>query len=211
MISKYICELLEGNKAQNLISRRATLNEIRDHIDDSQSLLSVMDLNGLQVLDVGSGQGLPAIPLAISKPDSQFVLVESDLKKSQFLQGLVSKLELKNVSVIRSRIEDLGNSSAYRSRFDVVTSRAVAGLPTVLEWGLPFLKVGGMLVAWKGIRVEEELSDSEMALEILGGKVHQVKKYLIGDKERYLVLVRKERECPSQYPRKGGLAKKRPL
>jgi 16S rRNA (guanine527-N7)-methyltransferase len=152
MIDKYIRELLDGNKTQNLISRQATEVEIRDHIKDSESLREVVELNGIRVLDMGSGQGLPAIPLAIRETDSRFVLVESDLKKSQFLQGLVSELELDNVTVIRSRIEDLGQNSDYRNQFDMVTCRAVAGLPTILEWGLPFLKIGGVLVAWKGVR-----------------------------------------------------------
>jgi 16S rRNA (guanine527-N7)-methyltransferase len=137
--------------------------------------------------------------------------VESDLKKSQFLQGVVSKLELKNAQVIRCRVEDLGKNDDYRSRFDVVTCRAVAGLSTLLEWGLPLLKVDGILVAWKGARVDEELRESEKALEVLGGIVHQVKNYEIGDRSRCLVFIRKEKECPPQYPRKGGQAKKRPL
>lgn len=211
MINKYIRELLEGNKIQNLISRRLTEDEIREHIKDSESLISVIDLQGLQVLDMGSGQGLPAIPLAICQPDSQIILVESDLKKSQFLQRIVSKLDLKNACVIRSRVEDMGKSAEYRSRFDLVTCRAVAGLSTLLEWGLPLLKVGGILVAWKGARADEELKESEKALEVLGGIVQQVKNYEIGDRNRCLVLIRKENECPPQFPRRGGQAKKRPL
>lgn len=211
MINKYIRELLEANKIQNLISRRATEEEIREHIKDSESLISAIKLPGLRVLDMGSGQGLPAIPLAICQPGSQIILVESDLKKSRFLQEMVSKLELKNACVIRSRVEDLGKSADYRGRFDVVTCRAVAGLSTLLEWGLPFLKVGGLLVAWKGARADEELKESEKALEVMGGIVQQVKNYEIGDRSRCLVLIRKEKECPPQFPRKGGQAKKRPL
>jgi 16S rRNA (guanine527-N7)-methyltransferase len=211
MIDKYIRELLDGNKTQNLISRQATEVEIRDHIKDSESLREVVELNGIRVLDMGSGQGLPAIPLAIRETDSRFVLVESDLKKSQFLQGLVSELELDNVTVIRSRIEDLGQNSDYRNQFDMVTCRAVAGLPTILEWGLPFLKIGGVLVAWKGVRALEEIDDSEKTLDILGGVVQKVKKYKIGDRERSLVFISKEKECPARYPRKGGMAKKRPI
>lgn len=211
MINKYIQELLEGNKTQNLISRQTTEVEIRDHIKDSESLLKATDVKGLKILDMGSGQGLPAIPLAIDLPDSHFVLVESDLKKSQFLQHLIPSLGLSNVTVIRSRIEDLGQNSEYRSQFDMVTCRAVAGLPTIMEWGLPFLKIGGVLVAWKGVRVGEEIEESQRALEILGGVVQNVQNYDVGDRKRCLVFVGKERECPTNYPRKGGLAKKRPI
>ena len=211
MINKYIEELLEGNKTQNLISRRATEVEIRDHIKDSESLITELELKELHVLDMGSGQGFPAIPLAIVSPDSHFILVEADLKKSQFLLGLVNRLGLKNVNVIRSRIEDLGRNSEYRNRFDVVTCRAVAGMPTILEWGLPLLKIGAVLVAWKGTRVGEELEESRQALEVLGGIVQKVKDYEVGDRKRCLVFISKKRECPPQYPRRGGLAKKRPL
>lgn len=211
MINMYVQELIEGNKVQNLISRRATESEILEHIKDSQSLNTVVELEGCQVLDMGSGQGLPAVPLAISKPDGHFVLVESDLKKSQFLEGLVAKLGLKNVSVIRTRMEDLAKNSEYRSQYDVVTCRAVAGLPTILEWGLPFLKIGGTLVAWKGTKVDEELRDSQRALEVLGGILLKVKNYEVEDRIRCLVFIRKEKECPPEFPRKGGLAKKRPL
>ena len=108
MINDYIRELLEGNKKQNLISRRATEKEIREHVADSEYLTKVIDLKGLQVLDMGSGQGFPAIPLAIGEPESSFVLVESDLKKSMFLKELVFKLGLRNVEVIGLVSKNLG-------------------------------------------------------------------------------------------------------
>ncbi len=211
MIDKYIQELTEGNKSQNLISRRATESDIIEHIKDSQILSAVLDLKGRQVLDMGSGQGLPGIPLAIGEPEGQFVLVESDLKKSQFLKRLVTKLGLENVKIIRSRVEELARSNEYRGQFDMVTSRAVASLPTILEWGLPFLKIGGTLVAWKGAKVEEEIGESGKALDTLGGILLMVKNYEVRDKIRYLVFISKVRECPPQFPRKGGIAKKRPL
>lgn len=211
MINDYIRELLEENKKQNLISRQATEEEIREHVEDSEYLRNVIDLKGLRILDIGSGQGFPAIPLAISEPGSNFVLVESDLKKSMFLKDLVLKLGLKNAEVIRARIEELGKNSDFRGCFDMVTCRAVAELPVILEWGIPVLRVNGLLAAWKGIRAGEEIEKSQRALEILGGEVIQVADYEIGGKKRFIVLVKKVKESPPQYPRRGGLAKKRPL
>ncbi|NLW45364.1 MAG: 16S rRNA (guanine(527)-N(7))-methyltransferase RsmG [Syntrophomonadaceae bacterium] len=211
MINDYIRELLEENKKQNLISRQATEEEIREHVEDSEYLRNVIDLKGLRILDIGSGQGFPAIPLAISEPGSNFVLVESDLKKSMFLKDLVLKLGLKNAEVIRARIEELGKNSDFRGCFDMVTCRAVAELPVILEWGIPVLRVNGLLAAWKGIRAGEEIEKSQRALEILGGEVIQVADYEIGGKKRFIVVVKKVKESPPQYPRRGGLAKKRPL
>ncbi len=211
MIDRYIRELLESNKKQNLISRQATEKEIREHIEDSEYLRTIVDLKGLRVLDIGSGQGFPAIPLAVGEPESSFVLVESDLKKSMFLKGLVFELGLKNVEVIRARIEELGKNSEFRSRFDLVTCRAVAELPVILEWGLPVLNVNGLLAAWKGAAADEEIRASQKALEILGGKVRQVTNYEIGGKKRCIVIVQKTKECPPQFPRRVGMAKKRPL
>lgn len=211
MINDYIRELLEGNKKQNLISRRATEKEIREHVADSEYLTKVIDLKGLQVLDMGSGQGFPAIPLAIGEPESSFVLVESDLKKSMFLKELVFKLGLRNVEVIRARIEELGEKGDFRSRFDLVTCRAVAEMSVILEWGLPVVKVNGLLAAWKGARAGEEIRASQKALDVLGGKVRRVANYDIGGKERCIVIVHKAKECPPQFPRRGGKAKKRPL
>lgn len=211
MINDYIRELLEENKKQNLISRQATEEEIREHVEDSEYLRNVIDLKGLRILDIGSGQGFPAIPLAISEPGSNFVLVESDLKKSMFLKDLVLKLGLKNAEVIGARIEELGKNSDFRGCFDMVTCRAVAELPVILEWGIPVLRVNGLLAAWKGIRAGEEIEKSQRALEILGGEVIQVADYEIGGKKRFIVLVKKVKESPPQYPRRGGLAKKRPL
>jgi len=211
MINDYIRELLEENKKQNLISRQATEEEIREHVEDSEYLRNVIDLKGLRILDIGSGQGFPAIPLAISEPGSNFVLVESDLKKSMFLKDLVLKLGLKNAEVIRARIEELGKNSDFRGCFDMVTCRAVAELPVILEWGIPVLRVNGLLAAWKGIRAGEAIEKSQRALEILGGEVIQVADYEIGGKKRFIVVVKKVKESPPQYPRRGGLAKKRPL
>ncbi|NLB18107.1 MAG: 16S rRNA (guanine(527)-N(7))-methyltransferase RsmG, partial [Syntrophomonadaceae bacterium] len=170
-LAKYVSLLTEANRTQNLISRRTTLDELDDHIADSLALLDFMVLKGQNVLDLGSGQGFPAIPLALGEPEGSFILVESDLKKAHFLEEVQHGLQMDNVRVVRGRIEELARQSQYRGVFDVVTCRAVASLPTILEWGLPLLKVGGWLTAWKGTRIMEEIDESQVALNSLGGVI----------------------------------------
>ncbi|NLV15608.1 MAG: 16S rRNA (guanine(527)-N(7))-methyltransferase RsmG [Syntrophomonadaceae bacterium] len=211
MLERYVVMLTEANKTQNLISRQTTADEMGDHIADSLALLDFMELKGRSVLDIGSGQGFPAIPLSLAEPECSFVMVESDLKKSGFLIEIQHSLPVQNAKVIRGRVEELARKSEYRAGFDVVTCRAVAGLSTILEWGLPLLKVGGILVAWKGARIMEEIDESKVALDSMGGVISQVKEYEIAEKPRSLALIEKIKETPDRYPRRGGLAKKRPI
>jgi len=211
MIDRFIAELVSANRMQNLISRQATLDEIREHIEDSQALLIFVSLKAKKVLDMGSGQGFPAIPLAMAEPESIITMVESDLKKCLFLEGVVNSLGLANARVIRARVEELAHTPEHRGVYEIVTCRAVSSLPTLIEWGLPFLCRGGILAAWKGAKALEELDASRRALEILGGELLGVKKYQVRERGGNLVLISKKGDTPEQYPRKGGIAKKRPL
>ncbi|MGE5421928.1 MAG: 16S rRNA (guanine(527)-N(7))-methyltransferase RsmG [Ignavibacteriales bacterium] len=214
LLKEYIRLIQEGNLEQNLVSRNTTGEDLLIHVYDSLVMVDYeqrLNMNEKLVIDLGSGQGLPAIPLAIMVPGSKFVLVESDLKKSLFLSQTVEKLNLKNVTVIRARIEDLGQETQYREGYDVVTVRGLAEMSVLLEWGLPLLKVGGTLVAWKGPNLDHELEISHNAMSTLGGVLVTVEKYLLEDKERALAFVEKTGPTPSKYPRRGGIAKKRPL
>ncbi len=210
-IARYQEAIITGNKIHNLVSRKAGEAELSEHIQDSLALQGIISLRGQRIIDIGSGQGFPAIPLAIMEPEGQFVLVESELKKAQFLESMQVELGLANVTVVRTRVEELAHLPGSRGQFDVVTCRAVAGLATILEWGLPLLKIGGVLVAWKGPRAGEEVQDSKKAMEILGGRLREVKYYQATEKTRALVMVDKTGDSPDKYPRPGGTAKKKPL
>lgn len=210
-IARYQEAIITGNKIHNLVSRKAGEAELSEHIQDSLALQGIISLRGQRIIDIGSGQGFPAIPLAIMEPEGQFVLVESELKKAQFLESMQVELGLANVTVVRTRVEELAHLPGSRGQFDVVTCRAVAGLATILEWGLPLLKTGGVLVAWKGPRAAEEVQDSKKAMEILGGRLREVKYYQSTEKTRALVMVDKTGDSPDRYPRPGGTAKKKPL
>ncbi|MEA1961545.1 MAG: 16S rRNA (guanine(527)-N(7))-methyltransferase RsmG [Bacillota bacterium] len=204
--------LLQENQKQNLISRKSGEDEMPKHIQDSLAVIDFFSFEDKQVVDIGSGAGFPGMILAISCTDTSFTLIESDLKKSQFLREAIIKLSLKEVDVIRQRVEELGQDPDYRERFDVCTSRAVASMNVMLEYGLPLVKVGGCLLLWKGLHYQQEIDEAKNALAVLGGEVEEVFSYsLMEERDRVILLVRKKRPTPMKYPRRTGIPSKRPL
>jgi len=164
---------------------------------------------------MGSGGGLPGIPVKIAKPDLQVTLVESTGKKSRFLQHAADTLALEGVTVANARVEDLAQSATHREAYDAVTARAVARLPVVAEYCVPLLQVGGWAISMKGRLQPDELSEGEWAAEALGARISErIRVPLIpevGDRERQLVILEKVRETPARYPRRPGVATKKPL
>jgi len=211
-VNHYIDFLFAENEKQNLISRQAGREEVLNHIEDSLTALKFVDLSGKRVIDIGSGAGFPAIILAIHCPDTEFVLVESDLKKSNFLQSCQELLKLSNVQIVRARAEEIGQDKEYRGQFDFCSSRAVAAMNIMLEYGLPLLKTGGKQLLWKGKSVQAEIDEAQNALKILKGAVEELCPYsLPGDRQRVIVVVNKQAATPSQYPRRVGIPGKKPL
>jgi 16S rRNA (guanine527-N7)-methyltransferase len=145
-------------------------------------------------------------------PESHVTLVEADLKKSAFLQHVCNELELNNVRIIRDRVETLGQASEHRNSYDYCTSRAVAAMRVIVEYGIPLVKPEGKLLLWKGSSYQQEIAEAQMALEILGGNVEDIYLYnLMQERDRAIVVVRKVRPTPQQYPRKIGEPTKKPL
>lgn len=211
-VNRFQSLLLEENEKQNLISRRSSPEDVAVHVRDSLAVLEHVSLDKKQVLDIGSGAGFPGIVLAMACKDSRFTLVESDLKKSQFLQDACQKIAIENVTVERRRVEELGRQKEYRASFDFCTSRAVAAMNILLEYGLPLLRPGGKMLLWKGKNYASEIDESQHALEVLGGSVEDVFFYrLLEDRDRCIVVVRKDRATPDSYPRRTGIPAKRPL
>lgn len=208
---RYKCLLLEENKKINLVSRRCTVEELEMHVQDAIVAHRYWDFRGQQVVDVGSGGGFPGVPLAIACPEGMFTLVEADLKKSQFLQRAAAELGLQNVRVIRERAEVVGRDPYYRERFDFALARAVAQLNTLAEYALPLVRRGGLFLAWKGRNYEVEIEMAENALEILGGHLEEIKKYILVDSERCILAVRKVKPTLQRFPRRTGVPGKRPL
>jgi 16S rRNA (guanine527-N7)-methyltransferase len=210
-------ELLLGYREANVIGAKDLDTLVSKHFVDSLSCFLVDEVRAAEnVVDIGSGGGLPGIPAKIASPGIRLTLVESTAKKCEFLRYAVDKLGFRGVRVENGRAEELGRRSGFRGEFEVALVRAVAELPVLVEYGVPLLREGGVLVAMKGRLEEEELRAGERAAEILGAGVEEVLRVpevegVFEGLERNLVVIRKHRESPQGYPRRPGVPKKRPL
>ena len=163
--------------------------------------------------DLGTGGGFPLLPLAIALPEAHFTGLDAVGKKVKAVTGIAEKLGLKNVKCIAERSEVLGKLPAHREKYDVVTSRAVAELRVLLEWCSPFVKIGGTVVVWKSLHIDEELKVCERAQRECGLELETQHRYTLpGDfGERQLLVFRKMKNLASVYPRGVGMAKQNPL
>lgn len=164
-------------------------------------------------IDVGSGAGFPGLPVKIMLPQVSMTLLEAAAKKTVFLRHMVETLHLDDVEVATGRAEDVAHEEAHRAKYDVVLARAVAAMPTLVEYCLPFCRVGGRVIAQKGPDVDEEVASARHAIEVLGGELWAVKTLEVPGVpgRRSLVVLRKVRETPPEYPRRVGVPSKRPL
>ena len=210
----YAAELQSWNQRFNLTSVTDREQIEIKHFLDSLSCLRVMHPEpGARIVDIGTGAGFPGIPIRIACPQVHMLLVESIGKKAQFCQHIVDELELTNVAVIHSRAEQVGRLPEYREQFDWALARAVANLPTLLEYLLPLVKVGGGAIAQKGDTAPAEAQSARVAMGVLGGELTEIIPVeLPGVAEsRYLIVMRKSAATPEKYPRRPGVPGKRPL
>ncbi len=205
--------LWRENELHNLVSRKTTPEDLERHIDDSLRLLDFVDLtSGTRLVDIGSGAGFPGLILAMARPEVEVTLVESDAKKSQFLNLVREELGLTRVSVVCRRVEELGRDPQWRESFDYCTSRAVAAINIMLEYGLPLIKTDGRLLLWKGRNYPDEMEKAQNALLTLGGVLEDIFHYtLMEELDRVIIALRKTCSTPDKYPRRVGLPSKRPL
>ncbi|MEW6446926.1 MAG: 16S rRNA (guanine(527)-N(7))-methyltransferase RsmG [Bacillota bacterium] len=213
LISYY--ELLEReSRFLNLTAIKNPAEAAIKHFVDSLTVLKWVSFAvGDHLMDVGSGAGFPGIPLGIVQGGVRVVLLEAVKKKSNFQQRVIESLVLRNVEVIWGRAEECGREGEYRERFEWVVARAVAPLRELAEYMLPFARVGGACIAFKGPKGKEEVKSAVKAVGILGGRIAEVKEYrlpITGD-ERLLVFIVKESQTPSAYPRRAGIPRKKPL
>ena len=209
--------LLGSYDEANVIGSREPGKILLDHVLDSLSCFTFEPLVGAQRLaDIGSGGGLPGIPIKIARPDLHVTLVESTGKKVRFLRRAIEQLGLfDGIEVLEGRVEEVARARSCRGTYDVVTARAVARLSVVAEYCVPLLRVGGYVISMKAKVQTEELSEGERAAQRLGAEVSEVLQVPhlpeVGPKERRLVILEKVRETPQQYPRKVGVPAKKPL
>ena len=211
---QYYEMLIEKNRVMNLTAITEWDDVVVRHFTDSLTLVKCLDPSSIRtVLDLGTGAGFPGIPLKIVFPHLKLTLVDSLGKRVRFLEEVISACSLEQAVAVHSRAEDLARNPQYREKYDLCVSRAVAGLSTLCEYCLPFVRTGGSFVAYKSGKAREELKEAEKAIRLLGGSVHDLTEFLLPDTdmERILVRIRKEKPTPLKYPRKAGTPAKEPL
>jgi 16S rRNA (guanine527-N7)-methyltransferase len=205
--------LIETNKVMNLTSITDFYEVIVKHFIDSLSITKVQNPFKEKILDLGTGAGFPGIPVKIAFPDTKVVLMDSLKKRIGFLNDVIDKLNLNDITAIHGRAEDYGRDGQYREAFDICTSRAVARLSTLSEYCLPFVRVGGSFIAYKSGNIDEELREADKAISILGGSLVKVEEFELPgtDIKRTLIMIEKTHNTPSKYPRMAGKPSKEPL
>ncbi len=204
--------VIEWNEKINLTAITEDKEFILKHIIDSLTINKyIKDKESL--IDIGTGAGFPGIPLKILNPNIKIVLMDSLNKRLTVLNDIIEKIKLEKIKTLHGRAEEIFKNKDFREQYDVATARAVANLNTLIELMLPAVKVGGICICMKGKGGEEELKESMRAIELLGGKVSSVEKLILpeSDFERTIIVIKKVKQTPNQYPRKPGTPQSKPL
>ena len=200
--------LLEKNQVMNLTAITEPAAVARLHFLDSMAVLNAWDCRGKRVIDVGCGAGFPGVPMVIAEPSLQLTLLDSLQKRMNWLREVLPSVGVE-AQVISARAEEY--VSGCREAYDVAVSRAVARLNVLCELCLPYVKVGGAFLALKGAMTDEEVSEAEKAIGLLGGKVRNIYEYTAQDAIHRIVVIEKVNHTPGQYPRKFAKIKQSPL
>lgn len=204
--------LVEFNSHTNLIAKADEQTILTKHFLDSMAFNKIPSaLGSFKVMDIGSGGGFPSLPIAILYPESQVVAVDSVGKKVNFLNQAADKIGIqRRFKALNIRSEEL--PIEHREKYDFVTARAVAPLNTLVEYCLPYVKVGGFFVAYKAKTAQDEIREAKTAINTLGGMLAEVIEYTLGDDmERNLIVIEKTAKTSRKFPRSAGMPKKNPL
>lgn len=186
---------------------------IKHFLDSISAVKNGYIKNGMSLIDVGTGAGFPGLPLRICLENLEVTLLDSLNKRINFLQEVSKSVGIDNIEYIHGRAEDFGKSEEYREKYDVATARAVAGLPVLMEFCIPFIKVGGHFVCLKGPNANLELGESKAAMEVLG--VEFIEKIDVklpeSDLNHNILVFKKVKNTPEKYPRKAGKPSKNPI
>ena len=211
---RYFELLVEWNEKINLTAITDKDEVYLKHFYDSIApiLQGLIENQPIRLLDIGAGAGFPSLPMKILFPELDVTIIDSLNKRINFLHLLAEELGLSGVHFYHGRAEDFAQDKAFRAQFDLVTARAVARMQVLSELTIPFLKVGGRLLALKASNAPEELEEAKNALNLLFSKVEDNLQYELPNGDpRYVTVVEKKKETPNKYPRKAGLPNKRPL
>ena len=206
----YYNMLIEWNSFMNLTAITDFDEVLKKHFTDSVSLIrAIPDLGEkkYRMIDIGTGAGFPGIPLKIVFPNISVVLLDSLNKRVNFLNEVISKLQLTDITAMHGRAEDFAKNKEYRESFDLCVSRAVANLATLSEYCLPFVKKNGRFISYKSEKVSEEFEVSGKAISVLGGEYENQITFELPDSDIYrnLFIIKKKSATPGKYPRKAGL------
>ena len=209
---QYYEMLVEKNQVMNLTAITDFGEVIRKHFADSLALSKYQDFHNIhRVIDIGTGAGFPGMVLKIAFPEISLTLLDSLAKRIHFLEEVADTLGLQDVEFVHARTEDAAGQIKYREQYDLAVSRAVARLNVLSEYCIPYVKTGGLFVAYKGGEIQEELRNSENAVQLLGGHLQKVETFQLFDMLRSLVFIEKQKPSPKRYPRKAGMPSKNPL
>ncbi|WP_267667028.1 16S rRNA (guanine(527)-N(7))-methyltransferase RsmG [Leuconostoc gelidum] len=211
----YFNMLIATNEHVNLTAITEKNDVYLKHFYDSLTIsFYEQDLQTAEktLIDIGTGAGFPSLPLKIVFPQLKITMVDSLQKRINFLQEVVTTLDLSGVEIIHGRAEDIGQNLRYREAFDYATARAVARTSVLAEYTLPFVKKGGKFIVMKGAAAQQELADGKQALATLGGVLHDEFEFSLPNGDvRYIQIVNKNKKTPKQYPRQAGTPSKKPI
>lgn len=202
---------LEWNQKINLSAIRDEAGVREKHIVDSLLATEFVDFTDKQVLDIGAGGGFPTLPLAIECPTAEITALDSVSKKMKVVQSIADRIGLENVKTVHGRIENSGQNPKYREKFDIVTARALAPWPVLLEYALPFVRIGGIFVAYQGPQIKQDLKTYKNLEQKLGGKIFKIHRTSLSEAERVFVVVKKIKPTATRFPRENGLPRQKPL
>lgn len=218
-LNQYAELLRKWNEVMNLTNILDDEGIAMRHFVDSLTIVPYVEAEqklkgnrGLTIVDVGTGAGFPGIPLKIKHTELMVTLMDSLKKRLNFLDTVCTEVGLKGIRTVHSRAEDAGHDATHREKYDIATARAVAALPVLCEYCLPFVKVGGAFIAMKG-HLDEELEESAKAIAVLGGEIEKTEKFTLPgtDMTRTIVVIRKVKHTPKNYPRQAGKPSKSPI
>ena len=211
-LDKFAEMLIETNKSFNLTAIKEPDDVTVKHFADCLSIFKYVDIpEGAKIIDVGTGAGFPGLVLKLARPDINMTFLDSTKKRLGFIEGVLNECGVQG-EIVHMRAEEAAQLSKYREKFDFATARAVAALPVLSEYCLPFVKVGGSFVSMKSADSNEELNEAKKAIAILGGKIEEDILFdLVDEMPRRIVRLKKNSQTPTKYPRPSAQIAKKPL